>query len=447
MARSNQRFRPVDVTESDSADQISPGPLPVPAEVDDLRPGRRDRGSPRRSACREGSRRRPPVAATSGRPLARPRGRTARIGRSVDPTIGTSACRVECRGSPSWPRSSAGRPGDEIFRRAFTCAAYGPAVSSASVSAEMAELGGQHGTDRASQRQPRPQVIDQTSIRIRLLAWHEDVGVLIDVGVDLFPELLWHRLDRHRGGGCRASVGTNCRRPIGRSSPTGTPLRVTTKSSPRSSARMISPLWLRNSRWVSSRVIRAQRSTRATGPGGRRATWQSPGRVGSQRAEQGAALGDPAEAALQHADRESAAPEIANGEGQQGPVGGDVGPQHRSAEAGPEPCRSSGWTRAGGRWMTTSESRATVAAAETTSKLVGLGRDREVADLAAGGDAQLGRWTASRSSSAAPRSRRAASAAAPGRRRRRGASPGRRRPRRRRAPRPRPASPRHRRPR
>ena len=45
-----------------------------------------------------------------------------------------------------------------------------------------------------------------------------------------------------------------CRR-IGCSSPTGTPLRVTTKDSPRSSSRRISPLSFRSSRWVICRAI------------------------------------------------------------------------------------------------------------------------------------------------------------------------------------------------
>ena len=49
-----------------------------------------------------------------------------------------------------------------------------------------------------------------------------------------------------------ASAETNLRRRSGASSPTGTPLRVTTKLCPRSRARMISPLSLRNSRWLIS---------------------------------------------------------------------------------------------------------------------------------------------------------------------------------------------------
>ena len=47
-----------------------------------------------------------------------------------------------------------------------------------------------------------------------------------------------------------ASAGTNRRFRNGLSSPTGTPFRVTMNSSPRSSARMISPLWFRSSRCV-----------------------------------------------------------------------------------------------------------------------------------------------------------------------------------------------------
>lgn len=50
------------------------------------------------------------------------------------------------------------------------------------------------------------------------------------------------------------SAGTNTRCRSGTSSPTGAPLRVTTKDSPLSKARMISPLWLRSSRCVISRL-------------------------------------------------------------------------------------------------------------------------------------------------------------------------------------------------
>jgi hypothetical protein len=45
-------------------------------------------------------------------------------------------------------------------------------------------------------------------------------------------------------------VGTKVRRGTGVSRPTGTPLRVMTKVSPLSSARIISALSFRNSRWV-----------------------------------------------------------------------------------------------------------------------------------------------------------------------------------------------------
>lgn len=133
-----------------------------------------------------------------------------------------------------------------------------------------------------------------------------------------------------------ALLETNCRRPIGRSSPTGTPLRVTTKSSPRSSARMISPLWLRNSRWVSSRVIessvalvRQEAADQGTG--------QASGPIGRQRAEQGAALGDPAETPLEDPDRESAAAEIADDQGQESAIAGDIRAQHRPGQARRQP--------------------------------------------------------------------------------------------------------------
>jgi len=49
-------------------------------------------------------------------------------------------------------------------------------------------------------------------------------------------------------------AATNCRDLTGVSSPTGTPLRVTRKDSPRSRPRMISPLELRSSRWVIERA-------------------------------------------------------------------------------------------------------------------------------------------------------------------------------------------------
>ena len=60
------------------------------------------------------------------------------------------------------------------------------------------------------------------------------------------------------------SAGTNCRRRNGISSPTGTPLRVTTKDCPLSSARMIRPLSLRSSRCVIRRLMPTYCSTCAT---------------------------------------------------------------------------------------------------------------------------------------------------------------------------------------
>ena len=60
------------------------------------------------------------------------------------------------------------------------------------------------------------------------------------------------------------SAGTNCRWRNGISSPTGTPLRVTTKDWPLSSARMIRPLSLRSSRCVMRRLMPAYCSTCAT---------------------------------------------------------------------------------------------------------------------------------------------------------------------------------------
>ena len=65
-----------------------------------------------------------------------------------------------------------------------------------------------------------------------------------------------------------ALAATNCRDFTGVSSPTGTPLRVTRKDSPRSRPRMMSPLALRSSRWVIVPAHRITRSTRATGAAG-----------------------------------------------------------------------------------------------------------------------------------------------------------------------------------
>ncbi len=54
---------------------------------------------------------------------------------------------------------------------------------------------------------------------------------------------------------------------------------------------------------------------------------QAGGRARTQGAEQGAALGDPAEPLLEHGDGEIAADQVTDDEGQQGPVGAEVGTQ------------------------------------------------------------------------------------------------------------------------
>ena len=79
-------------------------------------------------------------------------------------------------------------------------------------------------------------------------------GVMVEHRVDVGSELVG--CDRGRAGECgeRGVCADNWRARNGTSSPTGTPFRVTTKASPRSSARMTSPLPLRSSRCVISRA-------------------------------------------------------------------------------------------------------------------------------------------------------------------------------------------------
>src|SRR6478609_5344443 len=105
----------------------------------------------------------------------------------------------------------------------------------------------------------------------------------------------------------------------GRNSPTGLPLRVTMKSSPSSSALMISPLLLRSSRWVSFFVIEIIVAPvlqsifvfqeRVGQPKG-----QAPRSLRRQNAEQGAASGDPPKRLLEHPRAQAPADQIANRE-------------------------------------------------------------------------------------------------------------------------------------
>src|SRR5688500_7837458 len=93
-------------------------------------------------------------------------------------------------------------------------------------------------------------------------------GVHVDDGAQLRGVGLWlrwastsfrNRLRAVRGAPRKAlatdPAGTNTRGLTGRSSPTGTPLRVTVKVSPLSRALMMRPLSLRSSRWVILRLI------------------------------------------------------------------------------------------------------------------------------------------------------------------------------------------------
>jgi hypothetical protein len=65
--------------------------------------------------------------------------------------------------------------------------------------------------------------------------------------------------------------------------------------------------------------------------------WQSAAHIRRQRAEDGAALGDPAEALLEHRNSEIAVHQVADDQGQQGPVGSDVGAQQNAGWLRPEP--------------------------------------------------------------------------------------------------------------
>jgi hypothetical protein len=57
------------------------------------------------------------------------------------------------------------------------------------------------------------------------------------------------------------------------------------------------------------------------------------GHVGPEGAKECAALSDPAQAPLQHPDREPAGTEIAYDQSKQGPIRGDLRAQHRAGEA------------------------------------------------------------------------------------------------------------------
>src|SRR5512146_82273 len=118
---------------------------------------------------------------------------------------------------------------------------------------------------------------------------------------------------------------------IGRSSPTGTPLRVTMKSSPSSRARMISPLWLRSSLWLSLRVILSTVAPVRRGAPepaldlarGRQAVCRRRQPLQSEARRQ------PAGRALEHRYAQSSLDQVAGGECRQGALLGQVGAKQR----------------------------------------------------------------------------------------------------------------------
>jgi hypothetical protein len=106
------------------------------------------------------------------------------------------------------------------------------------------------------------------------------------------------------------------------------------KSSPPSSARITFPLLLRNSLWVSFRVIKIS-VARVLRPSviGEKTLTQVPGkaarRLRRQDAEVGATGRDPGESLLEHGNAETMANEITNRQGSERAVGGQVGAEQR----------------------------------------------------------------------------------------------------------------------
>ena len=137
-------------------------------------------------------------------------------------------------------------------RSAKSSVACGPAASSANVIADTAtSVGSASAATRSismtTDVSMRPRGYRFSGTRSR---------VLVDCSVEIGPEPV--RVDGRsaREGRDRRAAATNCRDFTGaHASPTGTPLRVTRKDSPRSRPRMMSPLALRSSRWVMGRLI------------------------------------------------------------------------------------------------------------------------------------------------------------------------------------------------
>lgn len=113
----------------------------------------------------------------------------------------------------------------------------------------------------------------------------------------------------------------------------------------------------------------------------RQASWP----IRRQRAEQRPALGDPSEAPLQHRDGEPTGAEIADGQGQQGPVRRDLRAQHRAGEARPQALVEQ-WLNQG-RGQMQDDKRVASHRRRDRDDLEGLriGADREMADLSASG--------------------------------------------------------------
>jgi len=116
----------------------------------------------------------------------------------------------------------------------------------------------------------------------------------------------------------------------------------------------------------------------------KQAKGQPAGRVGRQRSEQGPALGDPAEPALEHGDGEIVGDQIADDQGQQRPVGGDLSAEE---DAGEFRSQALGQDRLQQRRRSVEDGKGAAGDGDSRRsrrQALGISGHREVTDLAAG---------------------------------------------------------------
>jgi hypothetical protein len=111
------------------------------------------------------------------------------------------------------------------------------------------------------------------------------------------------------------------------------------------------------------------------------------GGVGRERPEKGAALSDPAETLLEDAHHEPASLQVADSQRQQSSIGGDVRPQQRAGQASAESLAEQRLQRLRRRVHDRERSTGDRYRRGRRFKALRVGRDRQVADLTAGRDA------------------------------------------------------------